>query len=281
MADEFKKRQTAYKHSVGMILNGTPRIVQEKFQFQEIFGNNVYRVSVIGNVVDKYVSNQKPYSNVTIDDGTGTIRLKAFADNAQTLMPFEIGDTVKTIGIIRLYNEELYIVPEIVVRVDIKWLLARKLELIRDFGAKYSEHIVTEKQPDKSVGPNAEQMDEVYSNSQGSANQVQGFEKIIEQKVKPAELQGNLFGKSENKVEEKEEPVIETKIEAPKITSSEISLREQILGKLKENDANGGLDLDKLIMELTAPVDSINKLIMEFLEEGLAYEPKPGRIQLL
>lgn len=285
MPDEFKKRQVAYKHSIGMILNGTPRIVQEKFQFQEIFGNNVYRVSVIGNVVDKYVSNQKPYSNVTLDDGTGTIRLKAFADNAQTLMPFEIGDTVKTIGIIKLYNDEMYIVPEIVIRVDTQWLLARKLELLRDFGSKYQENLVTEKQPDKSVGPNAEQMDEVYSNSSTNnpPNEVRSFEKIIEQKIKPTGLQGNLFGKPENQIQEKDEPIIETKIEGSAVTpnTNNSSLREQILGKLKENDANGGLDLDKLIMDLTAPVDEINKLIMEFLEEGIAYEPKPGRIQLL
>ena len=143
----------------------------------------------------------------------------------------------------------------------------------------------TEKQPDKSIGPNAEQMDEVYS-SPNNLNQVKSFEKIIEQRIKPAELQGNLFGKSENQIQEKEEPIIETKIDGPATipitpNTNNFSLREQILGKLKENDANGGLDLDKLIMDLTAPVDEINKLIMEFLEEGIAYEPKPGRIQLL
>ncbi|MBS3073240.1 OB-fold nucleic acid binding domain-containing protein [Candidatus Pacearchaeota archaeon] len=288
MADEFKKRQVAYKHSIGMILKGTPKIVQEKFQFQEIFGNNVYRVNLIGNVVDKYVSNQKPYSNITLDDGTGTIRLKAFADNAQTLMPFEIGDTVKTIGIIRLYNEELYIVPEIVVRVDTAWLLARKLELLQDFGSKYEENLVTEKQPDKSVGPNAEQMDEVYSNSQSNPTQVRSFETIIEQKIKPVGLQGNLFGKSENQNQEnqeKDEPIIETKIggtvDTPETKTDNKPLREQILEKLKENDSNGGIELDKLILDLTAPVDEINKLIIEFLEEGIAYEPRPGKIQLL
>lgn len=279
MPDEFKKRQVAYKYSIGMILKGNPRIVQEKFQFQEIFGNNVYRCSVIGNVVDKYVSNQKPYSNLTVDDGTGTIRLKAFADNAQTLMPFEIGDTIKTIGIIKFYNEELYIVPEIVVRVDTKWLLVRKMELLRDFGSKYEESMVMEKQPDKSIESDAEHIDDV------APNQVRSFERIIEQKVKPTSLQGNLFGKQE----EKDEPIVEQKIESPATqtltttqnNSKEKSLREQIMEKLRENDPDGGIDMDKLILGLTAPVDEINKVIMEFLEEGITYEPRPGKIQLL
>lgn len=275
MADEFKKRRTALKYSIGMILNGNPKIVDNKFQFQEINGTGALRTNVIANVVDKYVSNQKPYSSLTLDDGTGNIRVKAFADNAQTLMPFEIGDCVKIIGLIRFYNDELYLVPELITSVDSQWLIVRKLELIKQFGQESYENtgtkeIIKEKQEEKELEEKSGQ--ENYDN----------YLKNKDEKIKTNSnefLQSSLSSTNNTKIENPD-------VEIEKINSSSEkdggnSLRNLVLQKLKDNDIYGGIDIDKLIMDLTAPVEDINKQILNLIEEGTVYEPRPGRIQLL
>ena len=281
----FKNRQTAYKYSVGMILKGIPKIVDNRFQSQEINGASIVRVNLIGTVINKFISNQKPYSNLTIDDGTGNIRLKAFADNAPMLMPFEIGDSIKTIGLIRFFNDEIYVVPEIVIPVDSKWMMVRKLELTKEFGQLYHDSIFEkEENPIKSEDKteSLEIEDELnptktftpYSKKEDTSN--------FEQKIK--DNQTKLSDKNENY---QEDHVEEINPEVEKISmnienkNSQGDLKQQILSKLKENDSQGGIDMDKLILELTAPVDQINAIILEFLEDGIIYEPRPGRIQLL
>ena len=39
------------------------------------------------------------------------------------------GDTLQIIGNVRVWNDEIYIMPEIIKSVDSRWLMARKLEI--------------------------------------------------------------------------------------------------------------------------------------------------------
>ncbi len=286
MANEFKKRRTAFKYSIGMILNGTPKIVDNKFQFQEINGIGVLRTNIVGNVVDKYVSDQKPYSNLTLDDGTGNIRIKAFADNAQTLMPFEIGDCIKIIGLIRFYNDEIYVVPELITNVDPQWLIVRKLELIKQFGQEAYENtkaqeIIKEEREEKELDQQIEQ--ENYNSYLKNKDE--------KSKINPNEfLQSSLSSTNKPKIEQPDVEIEKIDFSSEKNIggalenqekNEDTSLKSTILQKLKDNDIYGGIDIDRLIMDLTAPVEDINKLILSFIEEGIIYEPRPGRIQLL
>jgi RPA family protein len=255
MPEEFKKRQTAYKISIGLLLNNVEAIhfdENNRFKFLELNGRDIYRINLIANVIDKFESNQKPYANITLDDGTGNIRVKAFADSVKILQNLQLGDSVLLIGVLRYYNDELYVMPEIVKVLEPKWLVARKLELENEYGEMYKKSKFQENVPEES-------------------------NEIIEQGIVKQENQDiSDFIKVPEKVETEviKEETSEIKIREPNV-------RDKIFELIKSADSEGGLDIDKIIMALKEPVDQINKEVTVLLEEGSVYEPKPGRLRVL
>ena len=212
------ERATAYKMRIGDVLNSQQAIENERLNFVEFNGKQVIRVNIVANVIEKYVSEgardnlnatstsevaiKKKYLALTIDDASGQIRIKVFGDDVERFINIAQGDSVMVIGMLRYYNNEIYINPEIIRVQDSRYLLVRKLEL--------------EKDAPKQV----------------------------------------------NKEEVK-------------------AVKEQIIDMIKKEEANGGIDMDKLIMGIKASPDMINQEIQKLIEEGLAYEPRPGKIRYL
>ena len=206
MADQFK-RNTAYKYRIGDILIGKPIFDQDKFLYLELGDKHLSRVNIIGNIIDRYDSEgEKKYSFFTFDDGSGQIKLKVFGEDRDKFKDVMQGQTVVVIGVIRNFNNETYLAPEIIKGQDPKYLLVRKLEL--------------EKARAKS---------------------------------------------------------------APKIEKKEVTaIRDKLLDKIKSSEEQGGVDLDKLILEFReVSPEIINQEIQKFLEEGIAFEPRPGKIRYL
>jgi len=199
--EEPRKRNVAYKFRVGDILRGKPVLNEGRFMFLELGDKKVVRVNLIANAVDKFVNEgEKKYASITVDDASGQIKLKQFGDDIIILKDIIQGDTLQIIGNVREYNSELYILPEIVKKVEPKWLLVRKLE-------------------------------------------IQNLRKEIPK--------GNM-------------PIVDL-----------------IKDKIKNAEQNGGIDIDALIMEIEASPDLINQEIKKLLEDGLIYEPRPGRLRYL
>jgi len=61
-----------------------------------------------------------------------------------------------------------------------------------------------------------------------------------------------------------------------------VAVRDRILGAIKAAEEDGGVEMDKLIMTLStiAPV-IINQEVEKFLEEGIIFEPRPGKVRYL
>lgn len=259
MPEEFKKRQTAYKVSIGMLTspqNNAHFDENQRFRYLGVAGRDIYRINLIANIIDKFESNQKQYINITLDDGTGNIRVKAFADSTHLLQNLQLGDSIIIIGVLRFYNDELYIMPEIIKNLDPKWLVARKLELEQDYGDLYNNM--------KSYG-NLENGYSLESSGQTSA-------------PKQYEIEKTDISQTTGSQEE----IVVEKISTEKNTQEALpSLREKIIENIRNSEADGGLDIDKLIMNMKDPVDLINKGVTELLEEGSIYEPKPGRLRIL
>lgn len=200
--EEQKKRNIAYRLRIGDVLKARPVMQEGRLLHLELGDKKIIRVNLIANVIDKFSSDgEKKYANITLDDATGQIRLKAFGDDTNLIKDFTQGDTLQVIGFVREYNQELYITPEIARKVDPKWLLVRKLEM---------------------------------------------------QKVKES---------------------------LPQTAPS--SIREVLLVKIKEAEKDGGIDIDTLIMGSDVKPDTINQEITKLLEDGLIYEPRPGRLRYL
>jgi len=124
----FQKRQVAHKARISDILNSA--FVKDELSagYVKLNGINVSRVNIIANVV--YKSEQSPNStSAIIDDGTGKILLRAF-ENDYIFSKIDVGDFILAIGKIREFNNERYIMPEILKKIDdLGWMKVRKAEL--------------------------------------------------------------------------------------------------------------------------------------------------------
>jgi RPA family protein len=128
MADGDFKRATAYKLKVGDVFSGKKILDGERFNFLELGDRKITRVNIVANVVERYSSGEKAYVSLTLDDASGQIRVKIFGDDVQKFQDIEQGDSVLIVGLLRNYNDELYITPEIIKKQDPRYLLVRKLE---------------------------------------------------------------------------------------------------------------------------------------------------------
>ena len=215
---EIRKREIAYKLRIGDLLKGSPiydetppelgtQITNPRLLHVALGDKKIVRVNLIANVIDKFESiGETKFTTITIDDGSGQIRARVFSDDLHKLENIIHGDTLTIIGLIRSYNQELYILPEIVRKQEPKYLLIRKLEL------------------------------------------------------------------------EKDAPKIQTNEEKKQIKSH----REDIVGLVKSSEKNEGIDKEEIILKFTdAKPDVLSQEIQKLLEEGIIYEPRPGRVRYL
>jgi len=202
MTDQYK-RNIAYKFRIGQILAGKPIIEAEKLKFLELGENHIVRVNLIANVIDKYIQEgEKRFGSVTLDDATGQIKIKCFGEDVDKFNTLNQGDTVIVIGLVRSWNNEVYLSSEIIKKIDPAFLLVRKLEI------------------------------------------------------------------------EAEQP---KKIDKTQL----LALKDKIIEMVKNAEKDGGVSIENLILELKEPAEIINQEIKKLLEDGVAYEPRPGKLRWL
>jgi RPA family protein len=127
---EIRERATAYKLSIGHVLNGNPVLENDRLQHLECNGKQVLRVNIVANVIEKFVSEgEKKHMSFVVDDASGQLKARAFGENVDKFQNVEQGNTVIIIGMLRHYNGEIYVLPEVMKIVEPRYLLVRKLEL--------------------------------------------------------------------------------------------------------------------------------------------------------
>lgn len=138
----LQKRNTAYRLWISDLLNINSVNNGSTANFFNVHDKEVHRVNLIANVVFKFDTVDKNYGSITLDDGSGSIRLKAWREDALIFDNIKVGDMVLVIGRPRSFNNEIYINPELIkVLDDPNWELVRKLELLKEYGppSKVSE----------------------------------------------------------------------------------------------------------------------------------------------
>lgn len=209
MPDEQFKRNIAFKLRIGEVLVGKPYLENEKFTFLELGNKKIVRVNIIGNITDKYESNgERRFLFITIDDGSGQIKLKTFGDDCAKFVDLMQGETVVVIGTLRYFNNEIYVAPEIVKEQDPRYLMIRKLEI------------------DKEKTKNNDSV------------------KVSKEQI--------------------------------------VAVKDRILENIKNSEDVGGVNVDQLIMKLNdISPEIINQEIHKFIEEGIVFEPRPGKVRYL
>lgn len=135
------KRQPAYKVWLKDVINN--ELIRQQGEWEpnyvKVKDLQISRVNIIGTVVFSHINEDNNFCSLTLDDGSSTIRIKAWRDDINMVNKFEIGDIVNVIGKIKEYNGEIYLSPEIVSRLeDPNWELLRKLELLSNYGKPIS-----------------------------------------------------------------------------------------------------------------------------------------------
>ena len=205
------KRHIAYKLRIGNILIGKPVVNEERFSFLEFGDKKIVRINVLGNIVDKYESGERrdegrKYMFLTLDDGSGQIRLKIFGDDYEKFKHVVQGQTVVVIGVLRNWNNETYISPEIIREMDPRYLLVRKLEIEKD----------------KTINARPVEKEQI------------------------------------------------------------VAIKDKILELIKNSEENNGIEVDEITQKFhETPQTIINQEIQKLLEEGIVFEPRPGKIRWL
>lgn len=97
-------------------------------------GEKVARARVMGTVVGKFVAEDQTFASLTLDDSTDTIRAKIFK-GVKPLDTVAVGELVDVIGKVREYNGEVYLIPEVVCKIENPNLeLLRRGELLAKGG---------------------------------------------------------------------------------------------------------------------------------------------------
>jgi hypothetical protein len=142
------KRSTAYRVRISSLVNGE-FLRQEGFNPSYIIINEhqVSRINIIATIVSKYLTEDGNYCALTLDDGSETIRAKAFGVDVAKIKESTVGSLVRFIGKVKEYNDEIYLIPEVIKEnIDPNWLLIDLVELGKpEFIEIDSDKVITKK----------------------------------------------------------------------------------------------------------------------------------------
>ncbi len=245
------KRLTAIKTRIKPVTSGM-FVVQQGLNPNYILtkdGLRLARVRVLGTIVDKFLSENRSFASLTIDDGTDTIRAKSF-NSSSIFDNFEVGDIVDIVGKIREYQEEVYLVPEVIIAAE------PNIELLRELEIRESQSSWKEKR-------------EIILEYQKQAGDLSELKKLVSEKfaIMPDDVEAVIQS-------------LEIPVEGD-IEERRDKDKEETLKLIVELDRGEGCDYSELIEKSSLAEDVIDSIVNDLLTEGLCFEPRPGKIKKL
>jgi len=134
---EYKARQTAQRVWVADLFRGKfiPSSGEFEPNFIEVKDILVSRVNLVGTIVNSFSKIDGGYSMIGVDDGSAAIEVRTWGNENVELEGLQVGDFVTVIGRVKMFNDRLYIIPEVVRKLDDPaWLKLRRMELINLYG---------------------------------------------------------------------------------------------------------------------------------------------------
>jgi len=237
-------RSTAHKVKIEDLANGkyVRSSEAEPGYLLTPWGQHILRARTIATVIDKFISQDQNYGTLRIDDGSETIRLKAWRQDVQTLADFKVGDLIDVIGRVREYEGEIYLVPEVIARVeDPNWELVRELEVLR----ARRQALVQGGRPQPEPKPEVRRL-EVELPAPGAAPAVETIEEV-------------------------EEPL-------PEVPED---VKKKVLLAFDKLDSGGGVAPLDIAAELDMSQAEVDDALRVLIADGEIFEPKVGRFRRL
>lgn len=126
---KFRERQTAYVVTAESLQNGRYEKSPGEFEPNYVIlqdGRKVSRINIIAAVVS--ITEDPTFKSFIIDDGTAKMSARIF--DKELFQDIQIGDLILLIGRPREFGSEIYLVPEIMKKIqDPKWVEHRKVLL--------------------------------------------------------------------------------------------------------------------------------------------------------
>ena len=206
-------------------------------------GQKAGRVRIIATVVNKWQSKDKGMTVITLDDGSETIRAKAFG--SLIFDDHNLGDISEVVGKLRFYNDELYIAPEVSWESEPNAELLRELEL-RQQSAEWERRRQT-----------------VLSRAKQTSDLTE-LKKLCEELGIPGE---------------EAEAIVEAQELRPAEEPGKEELKTKVLEKIDELDGGEGAGYDDLLAGAGMSEETLDGVVQELLDEGTCFEPRPGKIK--
>lgn len=206
-------------------------------------GQKVSRANLVGTVVDKFVSDDGRYSTLTIDDGSGAIRVKAFGKDIKTFDGIKPDNLVLIIGFVKQYANEIYITADMVKKVELNYEALRRLEVLDNLTMqkKIVEHI-----------------------RQFAANVTRDEVKEYMRKV------GIDSEASEDMLDNVLDVILEKK---------EADYSPKILGIIEQLDEGKGVEISKIFETCDLPDHETERALNSLLSSGRIFEPSAGKFK--
>jgi len=242
-------RSTAYKVKIWELVNGKyirPAEGAEPGYLLTPWSQRISRARVMATVIDRYLSNDQTYAALWLDDGSETIRLKAWREDVKSVADLKIGELVDVIGRVREYEGEVYLVPEMISRVDDpNWELVRELEILR----ARRQALMEGKLPQPAPKPRLE---------------VRQLEIEVPPSTPTPEMAVEDLG-------EVEEPLPEVPEE----------IKKKTLLAFDRLDKGSGVTPLELAAELDMRQEEVEDVLRVLIADGEVYEPKVGKFKRL
>ncbi|MBI2173467.1 MAG: hypothetical protein HYT73_04675 [Candidatus Aenigmarchaeota archaeon] len=242
-----RKRITSVKTRISSI-GGGKFVAQEGFNPNYVLsdaGERLSRVRVLATVVDKFVAETGKFASVTLDDGTDTIRAKVFT-TLSMLENISAGDTVDVVGRVKEYNEEVYLMPEILTKVS-----DPNFEILRELEIRKRESDVKKKR-------------DIIISHKGQASDVEELVRMMTERYGMEKE----FVESVLQSEAEEKPAM-------------VDAKKAVVELIQSLDKGEGCDYAELISSSGLPENEVDSAVQSLLEEGTCFEPRPGKIRML
>jgi RPA family protein len=201
----------------------------------------VTRVRLLGTVMQRYENPEKQYTSLTLDDTTETIRLKAWREDSEKLAEYQVGDIIDIVGKVRQQEDG----ELFIVPEDIFTVEDVNVELLRELEILELR---------KLMGT------QIITKTESEKKP----EKTLEKEPEITEH-----------IEETEKPL-------PK--ESEVDIRAEVMKLIRTLDTGKGASYKELVEQSdirSVSEDVVETIILDLLNEGVIYEPEPGRYKEL
>ena len=246
-----KKRITAIKTRIRPIVTAK-YIAAQGFNPAYVTTNRgmrLSRVRILATIVDKFLSENGKFASVTLDDGTDTIRAKAF--NAVSIFEkVNNGDMADVVGKIKEYEGEIYLISEVVKKIDDpNWEILRELEL-------------------RAIDNEWETKRKTVFEYQKQTTDLAELKSVMKERFAISAQDVESICQSQDVTEEAEED--------PRKTTKDV-----VLNLINQIDIGEGCEYSELIEKSGLSENLIDSAVNDLLEEGVCFEPRPGKIKRL